>query len=150
MLAGDFFRRLIAHEAAERQVDLGDDLAVPHENEATLPHGLDSREHVRRVVSHHADIMRIVSDGARDGPARDGKTAHPTLADVLSRQPRARRPAAVHAGPLCRDAAAMTLNEHDAAQALIRFRMRRAGDGVAGKHVDDGLAGAKFIGKDIE
>ena len=44
----------------------------------------------------------------------------------------------------------MPLDEHDAAKALGGLGARHAGDGVAGGHVDDRLAGAELVGKDIE
>ncbi len=91
-----------------------------------------------------------MADRRGDGAARDGKTAHPAATDVLANKTQARRTITVGALGLQRHAAAVALNQHNAAQVLVVLGPSHTRDGLTRHHVDHGLARLKGIVEHVE
>ena len=89
MLCGDILGRAFAHKATERQRNARHDLAVTHQHVAALAHGLNGSHHIRRIVAHHAHVVRVVADRGGNGAAGDGKATHPAATDMLADQTQA-------------------------------------------------------------
>ncbi len=140
---------VVAHEAAERKRDAGDDLVAAHEDVTALAQGLNGHAHARGVVTDDADIVRIMADGGGDGAAGDVVATHPAPADVFANEAHAGRTVPVGPGLLGGDGAAVAFEEHEAAQAVGRVWTHHARDGLAGDEVDDRLAGAEVVLKDL-
>ena len=150
MLRRNVFGSALAHQAAERQRNARHDLAVAHQHVAALAHGLNGSHHIRRIVAHHAHVVRVVADRGGNGAARDGKAAHPTTADMLADQAQTRGAVAVGALGLQRHATAMALNQHNAAQVLVSLRTNHTRDGLTRHHVNHSLARLKGIVEHVE
>ena len=117
---------------------------------AALAHGLNGSHHIRRIVAHHAHVVRVVADRGGNGATGDGKAAHPAATDMLADQAQASGAVAVGALGLQRHAAAMALNQHNAAQALGALGASHTRDGLTRHHVNHGLARLKGIVEHVE
>ena len=145
MLRGNVLGRAFAHKATERQRNARHDLAVAHQHVAALAHGLNGSHHIRRIVAHHAHVVRVVADRGGNGTARDGEAAHPAATDMLADEPHAGGTVAVDALGLQRHAAAMALDKHNATQVLVSLGTNHARDNHARDHINNRLARLKGI-----
>ena len=150
MLRGNVLGRALAHKATERQRNARHDLAVAHQHVAALAHGLNGSHHIRRIVAHHAHVVRVVADRGGNGTARDGETAHPAATDMLADEPHAGGTVAIGALGLQRHAAAMALDQHNAAQVLGALGAGHTRDSHTRDDIDNRLARLKGIIEHVE
>ena len=77
----------VAHQAGDRQRQLGPDRAVGRHHEAALDldQAVHGRRHVAVVGADDADVVAVVADGGGDGAALQAEPVHEAAADVAVR-----------------------------------------------------------------
>ena len=84
LAGGDLLERQVGHQAADRQRQAGEHLAVAHHGQAALllDHGLDGAQHVAVVGADHADVVRIVRDRRGERAGRQAEASDQPDANV--------------------------------------------------------------------